>query len=465
MGIIGRVVSSVVGVAGDVFYRRRMLAGSVPLSGPVLLVANHPNGLIDPILVQQAAGRRVRMLAKAPLFSMPGISILVRALDCLPVYRAKDGADTKQNADTFRAVEDALVGGDCVLIFPEGISHDEPQLQPLKTGAARMALGAVERGAVDLQIVPIGLTYADKLRYRSTAAVEVGVPIAVRPFLPDAPRDDEALRNAARKLTTAIDDALRAVTVNVESWHDVPLLDAVDAIWRQEDPERTRRVKNLADGVQRLRTTAPTALEDVRTRLSGWVDALAAAGLTPRDVARDGLRAVSPANRWAMVGRHLGAALFALPLALFGAVFWAVPFWGVHAVWWRMRPERDVGATVKVLAALVLFPLWFLGATAALAFLMTPVTAGLVAVVAPGAGLTTRHYLRRRGFAVRALLGAWRARLRGRALEELLTERDALCRAFDALVDLVEAADVAGNPDGNRTAAGGVRSPDPGTAR
>jgi 1-acyl-sn-glycerol-3-phosphate acyltransferase len=445
MGAFGRAVTFVVGTSADLFYRRRMLSGAVPPTGPVLLVANHPNGLIDPILVQHAAGRRVRMLAKAPLFSMPGISVLVRSLDCLPVYRAKDGADTKQNAETFRAVQDALVAGDCVLIFPEGISHDEPQVQPLKTGAARMALNAVAAGAHDLVVVPVGLTYADKLRFRSTAAVEVGPPVAVAPFVP-SDVDDEAERAAARALTARIDEALRAVTVNVERWEDLRLLDAVDAIWRQDDPEHTRRMKNLADGLQRLRARNPAALDDVQSRLAAWVDALARLGLTPRDVGSSGVFDASPTRRLLVVLRQLAAALLGLPLAVTGAVFWAVPFWAVHAIWLLKRPERDVGATVKLFASIVVFPVWFVAVLALLATITTPTIAAFVAVVAPGAGLSTRHYVRRRSFALRAALTGLKVHLKG-GLQDVLAERDALRAQFDALAgEQVDGG--SGNPSG-----------------
>jgi glycerol-3-phosphate O-acyltransferase/dihydroxyacetone phosphate acyltransferase len=448
MGAFGQTVTFVVGAAADLFYRRRMLSGRVPASGPVLLVANHPNGLIDPILVQHAAGRRVRMLAKAPLFTMPGISIIVRALDCLPVYRAKDGADTKQNAETFRAVQQALVAGDCVLIFPEGISHDEPQVQPLKTGAARMALGAVAAGASGLVVVPVGLTYGDKLRFRSTAAVEVGPSIAVASFLPrdGSAAEEDALRTAARALTTAVHDALRDVTINVERWEDLQLLDAVDAIWRQDDPDHARRMKNLAGAVQRLRLRDPAALEDVQSRLAGWVDALARLGLAPRDVARTGLANATTTHRIGAFARQVAAAVVGLPFAVYGALFWAIPFWSVHAIWRLMRPERDVGATVKVLASVALFPLWFAIAVTALALSTPPAAAVLAAVTAPGAGLTTRHYLRRRAFALRALSGALRMRLLGRGLQHLVDERDALCATFDALAEADAAAGGSGNP-------------------
>jgi glycerol-3-phosphate O-acyltransferase/dihydroxyacetone phosphate acyltransferase len=440
MNVTGTLVTAVVGFAGDIFYRRRRLAGAVPAAGPVLLVANHPNGLIDPLLVQRAAGRRVRMLAKAPLFSMPGVSLLVRALDCLPVYRSRDGADTAQNNATFAAVEEALLKGECVLIFPEGISHDEPQLQPLKTGAARMALQAYRAGAKDLVIVPIGLTYADKLRYRSTAAFEVGPPLAVGPFWPAASTNDddddddvgERLRQAARDLTVKIDQALRTLTLNVEHWEDVSLLQAVDAIWRQDDPEQMRRLKTLADGVDHLRRVVPDELDDVRGRLSAWVDDVHSWGLSPRDLGDDGLlSSTSLARRVGGALRHVVVAVAALPWAAFGALFWAVPFWAVHAVWLWRRPERDVGATVKVLAGLVFFPLWFVTVVVALGWATTPLWAFWTAVVAPGAGMMTRHYLRRRAYALRSLVGGLRALLSGRTLDRLRRERMALCAAFD----------------------------------
>ncbi len=455
MGLMGSAVAFITGSAVDVFYRRRVLeapaqAGRgvddarvlLPATGPVLLVANHPNGLLDPMVVQntvlQVARRRVRMLAKAPLFTMPGVSLFVKALDCLPVYRSKDGADTKQNADTFRAVENALVDGSCVLIFPEGISHDEPSVQPLKTGAARMALSAASKGA-DVVVVPVGLSYADKLRFRSTAAVEVGAPLRVAPFCASAGDGEEAERQAVKQLTEAIARALREVTVNLEAWEDLPLLDAVDAIWRQDDPERSRRLKNLAAGVALLRQHDPVLLEGMRSRLSEWLSRLGKLGLRPHDVADGTVQARrNPLKLLLFALRNAAAAAFALPVALFGAVFWVLPFEAVHLLFLIGKPGRDVGATVKVLAGMVFFPLWFVAVVAAVGLWVSPPSALLVALVAPGAGMTTRHFFRRRFFAAHQLVTFVQLGLRGRIIGDVIRERDAFCREFDAVAARVE---------------------------
>jgi len=438
VSVVGATLSLFVGGAVDLFYRRKLIDGAVPSTGPVLVVANHPNALLDPVIVMNSTPRRVRMLAKAPLFSMPGISLLVKGLDCLPVYRSKDGADTKANAATFEAVSAALVDGDCVLIFPEGISHDEPTVQPLKTGAARMALTAYRNGARDLVIVPVGLTYADKLRYRSTAAVDIGAPIVVGQHVDDATlAGDDA--EAVRRLTSAIYEALLKETVNVESWEDLRLLDAVDAIWRQRDPERARRMKSLADGVALLRRDQPERLDAFRGRLSAWVDRLTEIGLAPRDLSETQLEAqAKPVRAAVFVLRQLVALVLGLPVAVVGAVFWAAPFWLVHLVWRLTGVERDTGATVKVLASMLFFPLWWLAATVAAAMTTGPWAALAIAIVSPPTGLLTRHFFRRRQFALRQLFGALLVATKGELGADARRERDALCAELDELGARVE---------------------------
>lgn len=441
------VIAGLTGVTADAFYRRVALpgGGDIPAGGPVLLVANHPNGLVDPIIVvrvvgERASGRRVRMLAKAPLFDMPGISLLVKGVGALPVYRAKDGADTRQNEATFRAVNDALLEHSAVLIFPEGISHDEPQLQKLKTGAARMALQACHAGAVDLVVVPIGLVYRDKERFRSEVATLIGAPIAVGPYLEKTADPEDAA--TVNQLTEDIAAALLQTTVNLEAWEDLPLLEAVDAVWRIDDPSRTIRIKQLADGVRVLRTVAPERLEDVRARVVDWTTRLAELGLAPRALSPEQVDArAQPALAVSFVLRNLALALVGLPVATFGAVFFAVPFWSVHLLSLVFRPSRDVAATVKVLASLVFFPLWHVFAAIALWRWVGPEAALTLAGLAPFAGMTTRWFFRGRRRALRDA-GAFVSLLLRRDLaQELLRERDRIVQEMEDLAALVAKAE------------------------
>lgn len=423
----------VVGGAAGLFYRRAHLEGAIPVRGPVLLVANHPNGLVDPAVVATMTPRRVRMLAKAPLFSMPVIGWMVRGVGALPVFRTKDGADTKQNDATFAAVEQALREGSCVLIFPEGISHDEPSLQPLKTGAARMVLAAHAAGVPDVKVVPIGLTYRDKERFRSEVATHVGAPIDVATYGAAHGTDD------VRRLTDDIAAALRGVTVNLERWEDLPLLEAVDAVWRIDDDNRSARIRELADGVALLRAHDPLAFASARQSVAEWTVRLAELGLTARDL-RPEHEAVrrSPFHAALFAVRTLALVLLGLPIALFGAAWFFAPFWLVHVLVLIGKPTRDVAATVKMMLSIVAFPAWHVLATCAVWWAGGPKAATLCGTLAPLAGMTCRWFFRGRTRALRDLAVTARllaSRTLNRGLDQ---ERDRLIALFDALGDQVE---------------------------
>jgi hypothetical protein len=218
------------------------------------------------------------------------------------------------------------------------------------------------------------------------------------------------------------------------------LLEAVDAIWRQRDPERVRRIKSLADGVALLRDDDAAGLDAFRGRLSAWVDRVERLGLTPRDLGEEHLVAQQkPIRAAAFVARQVVALVVGLPLATAGALFWAVPFWLVHLLWRLTGVEKDTGATVKVLASLVFFPLWWLVAVIGLAVAGHGTLAVAAGTLSPALGLTTRHFFRRRAFALRQMLGVILLASKGRLGDEVRAERDALCTGLDALGARVEA--------------------------
>src|SRR5688572_18951274 len=159
--MLSRFITAAAGWAADEFYVLDQQGPGIP-DGPVLVVANHPNALLDPLIIFRVAGRVVRPLAKEPLFHHPIIGPVLKALGGLPVYRKQDNPELMhQNERTFDAAVAALHEGDAVQIYPEGQSHSEARITPLKTGAARIALRA-EADAdwkLGLQITPVGLTY------------------------------------------------------------------------------------------------------------------------------------------------------------------------------------------------------------------------------------------------------------------------------------------------------------------
>lgn len=245
-----------------IFYRVHVTGPEVPSFGPVLLVANHPNSLLDPALLLCATGRPVRFLAKATLFERgktPGlVRWLVRSAGSIPVHRRIDGhAPAGALDNTFSAVYASLADGDTVALFPEGVSHTEPFLQPLKTGAARIALEGAARLGVPITIVPVGIVLREPSVFRSEVLVVRGAPIPWEDLLAEAtpheaglhadtpttphdparttPAEAEPQAEApgaaqVRELTRRIAAGLTDVTLNHESWDDADLVDFAEQV-------------------------------------------------------------------------------------------------------------------------------------------------------------------------------------------------------------------------------------------
>ncbi len=415
------------GFAVDVFYRRRTLGAEVPDRGPVLLVGNHPNGLVDPVLLAGATRRPVRFLGKAPLFEMPGVGQILRGLRALPVYRSVDGDDTGRNEATFEAVYGALAAGDVVCLFPEGVSHSEPGLKSLKTGAARMALGAERRAgfALGVRVVPVGLVYRARRRFRSEVAVWIGAAIGARD-LAQAYAADE--RGAVRALTERISAGLMEVTLGLDRWEDLPLLELAERI-DAADGERLERLRAFAEGVRELRRRAPARVDDLARRIAAFRELLRRLDLEVEDLDL----VYRPRTILAFVARGLVLLLLALPLGLLGIVLWFPPYRFVPWLVARLAPAREIHATTQILAGAVFFPLWALGLALATGIWLGWPYGLALALAAPGLGLAALGFLewhreRRRDVATFLRLG-----LRRRLKAHLQRERDGLAAEIEAL--------------------------------
>ncbi|MGC6417132.1 MAG: lysophospholipid acyltransferase family protein [Bradymonadia bacterium] len=336
-----------------IFYKVSLGGYEFPKAGPVLLVANHPNGLIDPLLVMLASPRPVRFLGKAPLFKMPVIGWLMRALKCLPVYRSQDGAGTHGNENTFSAVSAALQRGEVVCLFPEGISHDEPMIQPMKTGAARMVVAAMTGSSKldSLNIVAMGLHYPRKSIFRSRASVLIAEPMTIDAN--EVYTDNEDDRTTVLALTERIRRAINGVTVNLSDWAHLPLVELAHAL-RAGDAESHADIVQIVAQADTLYHDNPERLLALKARMEAFLADLRWSGLS--SVNFDELSNTGAQVRPVLAPslRYLTLAFCAVP----GVIAYAIPYFGVRLVERSRRDERDVVATVKLLSGMVLFVLW-----------------------------------------------------------------------------------------------------------
>lgn len=414
------------------FYRLTLSGEPVPEGGPVLLVANHPNSLLDPAMVAAVARRPVRFLAKAPLFGHPGIGWLVKGSGAIPVYRAQDDTgSTVQNQDTFRAVWAALGEGAAVGIFPEGTSHSGPSLVPLKTGAARIALGAALRTGGAFPILPVGLSFRDKAIFRSAALAVVGDAVAWDDLSAAGPDD----RDVVRALTARIDEALREVTVNLERWEDADLVHAAEAVYAAElpvDPSPDARVERLVEateGLARVRADGRAEWRRVAREVAGHARILEVLGITPAQLHASAR--VDVALGW--IVRQLLFFGVAAPVAALGiAVYW-IPYRLTGVLEQRRVKDEDVRATFKVLVGFVLHLLWTLAIAGLVGWRFGLGPALVVLLVLPLVGVVTVHVVEQwTGAAAQARRFFLRARRR-EEIRELRTRQRELAQRLHAL--------------------------------
>jgi glycerol-3-phosphate O-acyltransferase/dihydroxyacetone phosphate acyltransferase len=335
-------------------------AERLPATGPVIFVLNHPNGLLDPLVLAVAAGRPVRFLAKSTLFGNPFGRLAMAAFGCVPVFRAQEfkaDADARAAANeaTFARCRAALAAGEALALFPEGTSHSDPQLKPLKTGAARIALSAERErgGALGLVVVPVGLGYEAKTIFRSRVLMVVGEPIPVAPRL----GGDE--RAAADQLTDDIRVALDEVVLQAESRD---LLEGVArvAAWTAAAPsaaadlgEQHRRARELLAAYHTLHERAPEQVEPIVRAARHYARVLRRLGV--RDPWALELEAVRPAAALGALARLALAA----PVAALGVLLGWIPYRLAGEVAKRVTRDEDVLGTVKLLAgALFLLVFW-----------------------------------------------------------------------------------------------------------
>lgn len=254
----------------DVEWRSRL-----PRDRPVLIVANHSNGFVDPVVVAGVLGRLPRFLAKHQLWKVIAARPFLALAGVLPVYRTADGDRATDNASVFSACHRELAQGAMVAIFPEGTTGDRAGLDRVKSGAARIALGALAT-APDLVIAPIGMAFENKVETRSRTVVMFGEPIVVADYVGSGTgADGEPGRHDAATLTAQITRSLEAISPTFATVEEREILRAAA---REERSESTGRAapsfgpteviaRRIAKADRASRDRVMDAYRDFATRL------------------------------------------------------------------------------------------------------------------------------------------------------------------------------------------------------
>ena len=360
------VMKPLVQVALRVFFRRIEVRHPerMHLPGPLLLAGNHPNTLMDPLLAAVNRRQPIAFLAKSTFFANPIVRAIMESGNSIPIYRAQDAGTggpvtpeqrAAQNEATFGRCFDYLGRGGTIMIFPEGTSVSERRLRPLKTGAARIALGAEARHdfKLGLKVVPVATNYFDPSKFRSDVLLNVAPPIMVADYAAAYARDPD---EAADQLTEAIRVALERRLVVSKDAADDALVQQIertfgDHLNPEDDPD------TLYDNFQLSRTlllalswaeqTFPERLTVARAQLQNYLANLHRLRLTDE--------ALNSQRRGSVVG--LLNLVFGIPVWLYGALNNYLPYLLPSVVAQRATKEVEFVAPIMLVMGMLTFPL------------------------------------------------------------------------------------------------------------
>jgi len=420
--------------AVQLYYPRRSVAGveNLPPPGGAIYVANHPNGLLDPMILRVTLRRAARFLAKSTLWGNPFGRLAMEAFACLPVFRLRDAAETgpidtvSRNEQTFARCRAALAAGDDLALYPEGTSHAEPQLKPLKTGAARIALGAAAEAAETPErrqpvLIPVGSRYQDPARFRSSLHLVVGPPIDLAAYVPRYTADARAAIDA---LTDEIRARLDQLVLQAETRELLAGIARV-ASWTAETPDddaparHHARTRQLLEAYTRLRAVDPARVEHLTKQVRAYEDLLDKMGVSDPWALE-----LPRVPAWRLAAAAVRLVLTA-PLAPWGAVICFIPYQLTRFAAHKATKDEDILGTMKMIGgAIFIVAGWLIEAAIIwrLAGHWWALASLLVAPVAGYAALRFWESLRDVSAALRHL--GWRAR--GSAARRLAQRRQAL---------------------------------------
>ncbi|WP_435262193.1 lysophospholipid acyltransferase family protein [Tenacibaculum sp. nBUS_03] len=200
---------------GLFFYSKRIKINgneNIPKDGAVLFTANHPNGLIDPILIATHIKRKTHFLVRAAVFKKPIIAYFFDLLGMMPVYRIRDGIkELSKNEAIFNKCEELLAKNKTLLIFPEGSHNRKRFIRPLSKGFTRIIFQTLDRNPkTKLYIIPIGITYQNSSKYPSKVALNFGKAIKVNSYI-----DNKNRFEVTKTLKKEVLEQLKQLTVHI----------------------------------------------------------------------------------------------------------------------------------------------------------------------------------------------------------------------------------------------------------
>ncbi|MGB0915567.1 MAG: 1-acyl-sn-glycerol-3-phosphate acyltransferase [Crocinitomicaceae bacterium] len=333
--------------------------------GPKIIIANHPNTLLDAWIIGQVSKEKIYFMTKGTFFNTGLKKWFLKGLGLIPINRATESV-TKgvSNESSFETCYRVLEEGKVLVVFPEGNSFIERQLRDLKSGTARIALEVEKRGLASkpIKIIPMGLIYSEANKFRSSVLANVGEAIDPSPFL-ELYKENSI--KGAKGLTEEFRKSLEGLLVNSTSTdHEGLVEDIVQILSSQYVKSEKKGVELVAEQIKETHgrindvlSSTPEKMTEISQLVNQIKNQLEHLGIKSDFLDRS--------YRPRMFGRQLVQSTLLLivgfPLFIYGAIHSILPYKFTDIVMPKLVKEPEYYAPVAILLGLVLYPLTYTG--------------------------------------------------------------------------------------------------------
>jgi len=366
--MIYRLLRKLIKVALFFFFKKIVVSGKEHMlhKGPLIIVANHPNTLMDPLIIASLMKQQIGFLGNAGLFSNSFLGRFLKYFNVIPVFRKKDIApgEKPNNKYTFSKCHEYLDEKGTILIFPEGSSYYELKLREIKTGTARIALSYESLQGLDsnLKILPIALDYSDAIQFRSMVSVTIDEPISIQTY---KQRYLENEIDGVLKLTETIRQKLvKHIPTTSNKEQEQFLLKSHKFYTKFNEPTTDLHIDPKQSLVSRAQISKALILlqknnlelySNTETKVHLFFDQLNNEKLTPGFFTDAFLQK----NRYIVAFGYFLKFLLLAPFYLFGLLTNYVPYILPFTIFKVLKLDIEYKTSVQMIAGLITFPLFY----------------------------------------------------------------------------------------------------------
>jgi glycerol-3-phosphate O-acyltransferase/dihydroxyacetone phosphate acyltransferase len=339
----------------------------MPDKGPLIICANHPGAFLDPVVISTLVKPKIYFLAKGAIFKGKFAKWFLPKLNIIPVFRQQDDpTQMHKNEETFSKCFEHLEKGGTILIFPEGISITERKLRPIKTGAARIALGAQEKYGKELgvKIACVGLNYENPHTFHRDVYISYSEPINTSDYYDKFKTEGFA---AVEELTEEIRTRLVEQMIHTEDTDTDILVGNIEHLYKSEllkeqgiskgDKDAAFELsKRIVLTVNYFKDREPERVERISVAIKSYFWKLHEIGLSD-SVIREGS---AKGSRFLKNVKELLFIILGFPFFFYGILHNYIPFFTASFLSKKLVKQKEYQGAIGAAAGMLLYLIWYI---------------------------------------------------------------------------------------------------------